>query len=302
MTNSDLSKYISNRFNDVVISGHSIAVKLRREVVGATPQQIRTAIESLSRLNPGHFRGSLEYDEIAGVQCGVITYKEIKGPIVIWIHGGGFTFGSAMVYKATAIYLARYYGCQVIIPNYRLSPEYKYPIPFQDCLNVYEKLVEDGEKIDLIGDSAGGNIASALVQTCISTNIQVPEKLVLLSPWLDLSKKSVSNKNNNSDYSPFDNLDTLAFSRDYIGEINDENPNVSPLRGSFKGFPKTHVQASKNEFLFDDARLCLEKLKKEGVGCSNHYEEKASHGWHLVPDFLPEASRSMDKVIEFLKR
>ena len=69
MTNSDLSNYIANRFNDIVISGHAIAVRLRRDVVGATPLQIRTAIESMSRLNPGHFKGSLEYEEIAGVSC-----------------------------------------------------------------------------------------------------------------------------------------------------------------------------------------------------------------------------------------
>lgn len=302
MAKTDLSNYIANRFNDVVISGHAIAVRLRRDVVGATPQQIRTAIDGVSRLNPGHFSGSMDYVEIAGVRCGIAKFKERTGPKVLWIHGGGFSFGSPRVYQATAIFLARHLGCEVVVPDYRLSPEHTYPIPFEDCLNVYKELVKDGEAIDLIGDSAGGNIAAALAQTCISSSLQRPNKLVLLSPWLDLSVHSKSNDKNYSEFSPFDKEDTISFSEDYIGKIDRNDSRVSPIYGSFEDFPETHIQASKVEFLFDDTVECIQKLNDANVEHSVHFEEKALHGWHLVPDFLPEASRSMMKVVEFLKR
>ena len=301
MANLDLSNYIANRFNDVVISGHAIAVRLRRDVVGATPQQIRTAMDGVSRLNPGHFSGSLDYEEIGDVKCGIARFKERTGPKVLWIHGGAFSFGSARVYRATAIYLARYFTCEVVMPEYRLSPEHKYPIPFEDCLNVYKELTANGDDIILIGDSAGGNIAAHLTQTCIANNLPIPKKLVLLSPWLDLSPSSVSNTRNYSEYSPFDSQDTVAFSKDYIGEIEPSDPRVSPLNGSFIGFPETHIQASKVEFLFDDTKLCIDALDQAGVKYSAHFEEKAVHGWHVVPDFLPEAFRSMTQVVKFLK-
>ena len=300
MANTDLSNYIANRFNEIVISGHAIAVRLRRDVVGATPQQIRAAFDGVSRLNPGHFRGSMDMEEIGGVKCGVVRFKGVKGPKVLWIHGGGFSFGSPRVYKATAIYLARYLGCEVILPDYRLAPEHKYPIPIDDCLAVYKELISSGEVIDLVGDSAGGNLATSLTQTCIHEGLQLPRKLALLSPWLDLSINSVANSRNYTEYSPFDKHDTLSFSRDYIGDVPDSDPRVSPLKGSFKGFPETHLQASKVEFLYDDTIQCEKKLNEESVNYSIHLEEKAFHGWHIVPDFLPEASRSMDKLVEFL--
>ncbi len=300
MTNSDLSNYIANRFNDAVISGHAIAVRLRRDVVGATPQQIRTAIEGVSRLNPGHFNGSLDYEDIGGVKCGIAKFNERSGPKVLWIHGGAFSFGSARVYKATAIYLARFFTCEVVMPEYRLSPEHKYPKPFEDCLNVFMELTANGDDVIVIGDSAGGNIAVHLTQICIANNLPIPKKLVLLSPWLDLSPNSMSNTKNHTEYSPFDSRDTVAFSKDYIGEIDPSDSRVSPLNGSFEGFPETHIQASKVEFLFDDTKLCIDALEKAGVEYSAHFEDKAMHGWHLVPDFLPEASRSMTQVIEFL--
>ena len=160
----------------------------------------------------------------------------------------------------------------------------------------------DFSKADITFFSAGGNIAAALAQTCISSSLQRPNKLVLLSPWLDLSVQSKSNDKNYSEFSPFDKEDTISFSEDYIGKIDRNDSRVSPIYGSFEDFPETHIQASKVEFLFDDTVECIQKLNDANVEHSVHFEEKALHGWHLVPDFLPEASRSMMKVVEFLKR
>ncbi|MDE0722261.1 MAG: hypothetical protein OSB28_03025, partial [Flavobacteriales bacterium] len=75
---TNIQEFIASRFDAAVISGHSVAVRLRREVVGATPQQIRVAIEGLARLNPGNFAGNLNYTMIAGVKCGVVDYQGVK--------------------------------------------------------------------------------------------------------------------------------------------------------------------------------------------------------------------------------
>jgi monoterpene epsilon-lactone hydrolase len=301
MTKSDLSNYIANRFYDVVISGHAIAVKIRREVVGATPQQIRTAIEGLSRMNPGLFGGSLSYSKIAGIKCGIVIYNNISERKVLWIHGGAFAFGSARVYKATAVNLAKAIKCEVVIPDYVLSPEVQYPDAFNEIFKVYCELIKNGDNVDLIGDSAGGNLAACIVQRCVREGVTVPGKLVLLSPWLDLSKRSKSNDLNYSEFSPFDNLDTVSYGREYMGDLDEKDPRVSPIYGDFTGFPNTHFQSSKVEFLYNDTLSGIEALEATGCELSTHFEEKALHGWHLVPDFLPEAKRSMKAVAEFLK-
>lgn len=301
MTKSDLSNYISNRFYDVVISGHAIAVKLRREVVGATPQQIRIAVEGLSRMNPGVFGGRLNYTEIADTTCGLVRFNDVSGRRVLWIHGGAFSFGSARVYKATAIFLAKALKCEVVIPDYGLAPEIQYPEAIDELFRVYCDLIKEGDYIDMVGDSAGANLATCLVQKCLKEGVEVPRKLVLLSPWLDLSKGSKSNTINYSKFSPFDNLDTVSFSRDYMGDMDDKDAMVSPLYGNFKGFPPTHLQASKVEFLYSDTLAGLDALQEAGCEVTTHFEEKALHGWHLVPDFLPEATRSMKAVVDFLR-
>ena len=261
------------------------------------------AIEGLARLNPGNFAGNLNYTMIAGVKCGVVDFQGMRDEKkrVVWSHGGGFSFGSARVYKATATYLAKALKCEVIIPEYRLAPEHKFPDGIDDLFTVYSEIVQQSGTTFLIGDSAGGNLAACLVARCIATNTQIPAKLALLSPWMDLSKTSDSNLLNSSEFSPFDKLDAVAFARDYIGGLSDKDPLVSPLYGSFVGFPTSHVQASKVEFLYTDSVSTVNALKSAGVEVDTHWEPKALHAWQLVPDLLPDAKRSMNAVANFFK-
>jgi acetyl esterase/lipase len=302
-TLTNIQEFIARRFDSAVMSGNAIAVRLRREVVGATPQQIRVAIEGLARLNPGNFIGNLNYTIIAGVKCGVVDYQGVKDDKkrVVWSHGGGFSFGSARVYKATATYLAKALKCEVIIPEYRLAPEHKFPHGIDDLFAAYSEIVQQPGITFLIGDSAGGNLAACLVARCIATNTEIPAKLALLSPWMDLSKTSDSNLLNSSEFSPFDKHDAVAFARDYIGDLSDKDPLVSPLYGSFVGFPISHVQASKVEFLYTDSVSTVQALKSAGVEVDTHWEPKALHAWQLVPDLLPDAKRSMNAVANFFK-
>jgi len=297
----NISDFIARRFDDVVISGHAVAIRLRREIVGVTPHQIRAGVEGLSRLNPGRFGGSLRFEQIAGVKCGVVTFRGIEdeNKRVVWIHGGGFSFGSARVYKATAIFLANALKCEVIIPEYKLAPEHPYPAGVDDAFSVFSDIAKKSGVTYLVGDSAGGNVAACVVMKCIKEKRPLPEKLALLSPWMDLSKGSKSNTLNSSEFSPFDKLDTVAFSREYIGDIKDDDPLVSPLFGSFKGFPETHVQGSEIEFLYTDAIKTVEALEKSNVKVTSHWEAKSLHAWHLMPDILPDAKRSMQTLADF---
>jgi acetyl esterase/lipase len=297
----NISDFIARRFDDVVISGHAVAIRLRREIVGVTPHQIRAGVEGLSRLNPGRFGGSLHFEQIAGVNCGVVAFQGIKdeNKRVVWIHGGGFSFGSARVYKATAIFLANALKCEVIIPEYKLAPEHPYPAGVDDAFSVFSDIAKKSGVTYLVGDSAGGNVAACVVMKCIKEKRPLPEKLALLSPWMDLSKGSQSNTLNSSEFSPFDKLDTVAFSREYIGDMKDDDPLVSPIFGSFKGFPETHVQGSEIEFLYTDAVNTVEALEKSNVKVTSHWEAKSLHAWHLMPDILPDAKRSMQTLADF---
>ena len=142
---------------------HRAARTLRRDVAHASPQQIRQAIELASRLNPGPWGGEFQCVQEASWQGAVVTWKERNEGTLVWVHGGAFAFGSPQVYRAAAVHLARASRCKVVLPSYRLAPEHTYPSAHEDVHRAVKHWSAQGEKMILIGDSAGGNLALGAV-------------------------------------------------------------------------------------------------------------------------------------------
>ncbi|MCF0115631.1 MAG: alpha/beta hydrolase fold domain-containing protein, partial [Erysipelotrichaceae bacterium] len=71
--------------------------------------------------------------EIAGIKSEKISCKKDNGMTVLYLHGGGFTSGSAAERRWLTQALAEWFGYTCIAPDYRLSPENKWPSPMEDC-------------------------------------------------------------------------------------------------------------------------------------------------------------------------
>src|SRR4051794_25003216 len=84
-----------------------------------------------------------------------------SGRAVLYLHGGGFTIGSATTHRALATRLAAATGATVHLLDYRLAPEHPFPAALDDALAAWRELsaTVDPEAIALAGDSAGGWLA-----------------------------------------------------------------------------------------------------------------------------------------------
>lgn len=79
-------------------------------------------------------------------------------------------------------------GILIISVDYRRSPEYPFPIPVDDCENVYLKIVHneykrymiDPNKICLMGDSAGGNICAVIAQRQLRKKFVQPKVIIYI--------------------------------------------------------------------------------------------------------------------------
>ncbi|XP_067669180.1 neutral cholesterol ester hydrolase 1-like [Haliotis asinina] len=92
-------------------------------------------------------------------------------PALVYFHGGGWIFGSIDMYDEFTAEIARAANIVVMSVEYRLAPEYPFPIPFEDCVTATLHLLQnpqqfgvDGTKIAVGGDSAGGNLAAAIAK------------------------------------------------------------------------------------------------------------------------------------------
>ncbi|CAK9253265.1 unnamed protein product, partial [Sphagnum jensenii] len=90
-------------------------------------------------------------------------------PVIIWYHGGGFVIGSAVGDHAKCVLLSFISGYIVVSVEYRLAPEYMYPIPLNDSFHAFKWIHKevhryggDASKTILAGESAGGNLAASV--------------------------------------------------------------------------------------------------------------------------------------------
>lgn len=287
----------------VVMTYYRLMRKLRSAGVEPSPQQLRVSADRLGALTPMPMGTKLEMTELNGVPSGIVSYsKKRQSGIIFFVHGGGFAFGSTKTHRSAVARLAKFTGCLGVIPEYRLTPEHPYPAPLEDCVAAYEGLVKryPEEDIFVFGDSAGGNLAVETVLSAQKLGLKLPSKVVLMSPWLDLSPDSESIQKNKDGDSLFDKTDLLHYSRMYLADSNPYDETISPLRADLGSFPKTLIQVAKNELLYFDSKHFSDRLNTYNVPHEVQEEENLFHSWQLFPDLVPEAYKSLQLAADFV--
>jgi len=83
--------------------------------------------------------------------------------------------------------------------DYRLAPENTYPAALEDAVTAYRAILKEGtdpRQIVLVGDSAGGNLAAALLLSLRDNKMPLPKAAILISPWGYLGSDLPSHVNN----------------------------------------------------------------------------------------------------------
>eukprot|EP00079_Xenopus_tropicalis_P011551 XP_002937505.1 PREDICTED: arylacetamide deacetylase-like 4 [Xenopus tropicalis] len=113
---------------------------------------------------------------------------------VMFLHGGGWMFGSIDTYDILCRYISKETETVVVSVGYRLTPEHRYPAGFEDCLNATVHFLEtaqeygvDPSSVIIAGDSAGGNLTAAVCQSLVNkTNLPKPLAQVLIYPAVQM--------------------------------------------------------------------------------------------------------------------
>ena len=114
--------------------------------------------------------------------------------VVLHIHGGGFIACSPQGHEMYTRRWAQLSGLPIVSVDYSLAPEFPFPTAFNQCASVYQLLLSDEgkktlglnyEKVIITGDSAGGNMATAITLWALTEGIPVPQGVVLTYPSLN---------------------------------------------------------------------------------------------------------------------
>ena len=180
------------------------------------------------------------------VRCQVFADSRASSsrPMMLYVHGGGFTVGQSEDVAYIASRVAAESSVVVVGVNYRLAPEWPFPAGLDDCIAVLRWMREHGSEIGgdpswvaVAGDSSGGNFAAALPLKARESGIKAPDAVIPLCPITDFLFE---------DYASFERLGPLGivYDRAFTGFIrgayavyrkNWTHPHVSPARGDLHG-------------------------------------------------------------------
>ncbi len=228
-----------------------------------------------------------------------------KSHVLLYIHGGGFVFGSADTHKHMVADIAGQAGIKAVLPNYKLAPENPYPMGFDDIVASYRALIEMGyepQNIVIGGDSAGGNLTFALLAYIKANELPMPACAFTFAALTDMTNTAESiTKNASKDCVLVANrFDEMG--RAYAPDQDMKLPYLSPVFADFTGAPPILMQASEGEMLIDDSRSMLKVLTDQGVDVKLSVFDNSFHVFQILRGLVPEADQALAEVVAFIKK
>lgn len=230
-------------------------------------------------------------------------------PAVLFIHGGGWVVGSPDTHDGIAAEIADRVGAVVVSPDYRLAPEHPYPAALDDCAAVLAWMVNqadalgiDAARMAIAGDSAGGNLATALA---LKVRGQLAAPIVgqaLIYPVLG-TDFNLPSYVENADAPMLTTADMqLYWSRYLGGPFQTTDPLAAPLAATdLSGLPPTLILTAGFDCVRDDGDRYARKLVESGVPVTYNCAADLPHGYLRAGDLSPSASKEMGHLCHWLR-
>ncbi len=257
-------------------------------------------------------RHEVESRDGAMIECFLMSPKNLTGkaPCLLYIHGGGFVLPAAGYHYKNAMRYAKEAGCRVVFVNYRLAPQYKHPVFFEDCYAAMSWAYDNGESLNIDitrmgigGDSAGSTLAVGVCMMAKDRKHPVKFRFQMLPyPYLDARGNSESCKKY---------TDTPMWNSslsDRIGPMTKADPDhpgyvyYSPVEAeSFEGLPPAYIETAEFDCLHDDGILYAEKLREAGIAVVLNETKGTMHGFDIMQK-APTTKAALAARIDYMRR
>lgn len=229
-------------------------------------------------------------------------------PLIVYYHGGGFVLRSIESHDFVCRRLCQENQAVVVSVDYRLAPEYKFPVPHQDCYDATlwvakhaHQLGANAEELTVMGDSAGGNLAT--VVSILARDLGGPaiKNQVLIYPTVDARLNHPSIDTYGEGYFLTKPLIKWFVNHYKNTEADIYDPLMSPLlTEDLSKLPPAFVCTAANDPLKDEGAAYAKRLKE----AENHLVFKeypnVIHGFFNMPKISKEALEAHQDVRAFL--
>jgi len=261
----------------------------------STPDEARVYLSGLAELaGPAPEMQRVEDRTIDGPDARVTLriLVPVENPIgvLVYYHGGGWVLGSIDEYDTVARKLAERTSCAVVLVEYRLAPEHRYPAAVDDSYAALEWVGQNvkyiaGREVPLIvaGDSAGGNLAAVMAVRARARNGPPIALQVLIYPVTDSDGM-------------------IWFWDHYIPDSSRRSePDASPLHtDNLSGLPPTVILTAEHDVLRDEGEAYAARLQEADVKVNLKRYPGQMHGFFTLL-MLPGSELGFQQVVKAVK-
>jgi acetyl esterase len=254
---------------------------------------------------------------VAGVEPAVEVSRGVRAdilkppgtppfPVLIYLHGGGWSIGSPASHHKLACQLCVGTGALVVSVDYRLAPEHPFPTPLDDCVAAARwtrahvaRFGGDPMRLAIGGDSAGGNLSAAVIND-LRNEIPFRAALLIYGAFDVLGCRRDYDK-----WAPQEDpvLDKhsmdLMLDAYFSGGAANDDPRVSPIKADLRHFPPACLLCGTWDPLLGDSRVLHAKLQSLGRESELHEYEGMPHAFVQLP--CTDADQAIATACKFLR-
>jgi acetyl esterase len=263
---------------------------------------------------PGTSLKNLNYEDITtlpGVRLRIHKPRQVSRPLptIILLRASAYIFGKIEEVDLFSQYVARKLNCNVVALEPRLSPEFKFPIPVNDCLLGIQYLTEHHQKfnIDLTklvlwGNSSGGSFAAALSHALNEAEASFIKSQILFYPMLDFYNEYPSKTEFDSGFLLDRNIRNYLLTQYCNTPDEYQDIRVSPLLAEkVEHLPSTLVIGAQYDPLRDEGMQYIKRLAQAKVPIHGGYYPGMIHGFLMYGDKVPAAKHALNYALAYLK-
>ena len=264
------------------------------------PPDVRELARNYAGAPPTVHLDEVRDERIDGVPVRIYRDEGPRSGLVVYFHGGAFTVGSVNIMDNVAREIARASGAVVISVDYRLAPEDPYPAGLNDCETVTRWAIANAasfgvspDAVAVGGESAGGNLATAVALRLRDTGLTTLAGQVLVYPCTD--GPSV----------PYPSREQFG-SADWVweqyggGKDLGGDPYALPMQAdSLRGLPPALVLVAGCDGLRDEGRAYAGRLRADGVEVEEVTAAGQPHGF--INQGFPAAAPAFEQIGGWLR-
>jgi len=261
---------------------------------------------------PGVTAKDMAYPTEGGTQTiRIYTPDGVAGPLplVVYYHGGGFVIADLDTYDATPRAIAKGATAIVASVEYRHAPEAKFPAQQEDAVAAYKWILAnaksfggDASKVALVGESAGGNLATNVAIAARDQNLEKPLHVVAVYPMAGTNLDTASYKENASAKPLNKPMMAWFYDNTVRNDADRSDPRLDIVgKADLKGLPPFTVVTAQIDPLHDDGKMLADKLKAAGGQVQYRDYPGVTHEFFGMGNVVAKAKEAETAVIADLK-